>query len=683
MLKTLTTFKTILFLLLIQLFFLPETVLALSPVEVAEKVNPATVGIYALSPTGKFYGTGVIISSKGYVLTSTTVIPQNSNEISVYFANHTKESARVIKRAEKTQSVLLMLNNYQDKSYPFLALNKSSPLIGEEVFTAGNANNMIKLGDGVSFSAGVVSGIYKLENSKNPDNYQGDLIETDAAINDGQDGGGLINTNAEVIGIISKEFSPLRWQGTSIPINAILDELALPSFIENDLTVISSSFPTTQPPFINKLTAIKNSLVSINVDRLYSNEKIIFPEWTEYKSAINEWENLSSAEKRRRIVDFFSCHNLITANQMLRRPDNAVTGILISPEGHILTSAFNVESADSVYIEQKTQKRKLPQYVNSIENLTDYDLSSLEKINNRVISIEITLADGRKKLAEILGFNIPLGIAVLKINSSQPLPFFDIKNNSATAVTGEEIALIGKVANSYTINTGIISAKDRDNGNYFQFDALLNYGNSGGPVINKEGKFLGIATRPLTPSPISGIILPFSHNNSAFSAKPSLNDYTNSPNSGIGMSAKAEKVIATLPKLFSGAGIKKGNHLNLGLSPDKVNSFSSTIIVDRVQKNSPAEKAGFQKNDIIKSLDGVGVRSWLEINRYISQKKKGQIITFVIERPLEKPYLLLNGKKIDTIDKLNNFITNSNDQQVIKGKVFKPVITQKIYVTLD
>ena len=83
--------------------------------------------------------------------------------------------------------------------------------------------------------------------------------------------------------------------------------------------------------------------------------------------------------------------------------------------------------------------------------------------------------------------------------------FYDISNNYHTPVLGERIAVLGAVENSYTINTGIVSAASRDNGNYFQIDALLNYGNSGGPVINAKGDFLGLAARPLTPSPISAV----------------------------------------------------------------------------------------------------------------------------------------------------------------------------------
>lgn len=666
-----------------QILFLSYKAHALTPTEIAKKVNPATVGLYAASGTDKYYGTGVIISPEGHILTSTTVIPDNTDEITVYFSDHTRVQAEVIRRSENSQSVLLKISSPAPRQYPFLSLNTFPPSIGEDAYTAGNANNMIKLGDGVSFSAGVVSGIYSLPSSPESQRYTGTVIETDAAINDGQDGGGLINSNAEVIGIISKDYSTLRWQGTSIPVSAILQDLQLTADSPAGFSILSRPSTETADTFTADIQKIADSLITLKVERLYESEKIAFPDWKNYNSRLKDWNDLSPTEQRRKLVDFFSAEKLVTANQMIRRPEDAVTGIIISSEGHILTSAFNVESSDSVFVRSSDNSRKLPEYINSIEDLTKYDINAFEKITNRVISIEVTLADGSTKNAEILGFNLPLGTALLKISPDNTLPYYDINSNSTDAILGEDIAILGKYADSCTINTGIISAANRDNGNYFQVDALLNYGNSGGPVINKAGQFLGIATRPLSPSPVSGIILPFSSNGDQYSGRPALSDYNNSPNSGIAMAAKAERIISSLPEMINGAGISKSQSVSLGIHPDQKKAFSNYIIVDTVQKNSPAEKAGFQKGDIIKSLDGVGVRSWQEIYRYIAQKQQGQVITFVIERPLEKPYLLLNGKKIDTIEKLNNFILNNNDQNKVNGKIFKPSITQKIYVTLD
>ena len=88
----------------------------------------------------------------------------------------------------------------------------------------------------------------------------------------------------------------------------------------------------------------------------------------------------------------------------------------------------------------------------------------------------------------------------------------------------------------------------------------------------------------------------------------------------------------------------------------KDDPYSSEIVVGSIAKDSPAEKAGFKKGDIIKEMDGIGIRSWSEINNYVSQKKEGQVIIFSIRRPLDKPYILLNGKKITNSEEFFLFL---------------------------
>lgn len=59
----------------------------------------------------------------------------------------------------------------------------------------------------------------------------------------------------------------------------------------------------------------------------------------------------------------------------------------------------------------------------------------------------------------------------------------------------------------FTLNAGIVSAETRSRGNQFQFDALINYGNSGGPVITTDGKICGVAIQAMSPGPEMGRLL--------------------------------------------------------------------------------------------------------------------------------------------------------------------------------
>ncbi len=670
--------------LIVTFLLVSEDVYAYSPVKVAELAKPATVGVYTSMNSDKFYGTGVIISKTGLLLTSTTVVPANAEEINIYFEDHTSLPAHIIESSPTTQSVLLQIENPTARTFPFLPLQSAMPILGEKVYTLGNANNMIKLGDGVSFSAGVVSGIYPVAISdiSNAKLNTLEVIETDAAVNDGQDGGALINSSAEIIGIISKDYSTLRWQGTAIPIHNIIKDIAA---LSQDVTINiqHQRQESPNPVFTTPAAAISPNLVSIRVERLYPPEELEFPNWLKYKAGITEWDSMDESEQRRIIVDFFSTERLVSANQMLRRPPTAVTGLLISADGYILTSAFNIESGDSVYIDRNSGEIRQTKYSGNMDKFIAQAQENVEKISNRVVALEVTLSDGRTFSAGIKGFSTPLGLALLKIEPTEPLPFFDLTLNQSNPKLGEEIAVLGANQTTYTINTGIVSAPARNNGTYFQVDALLNYGNSGGPIINNEGKILGIATRPLTPSPVSGSILPFTHlPNTIENDFPALSSFSNTPNSGVSMGVNASKIITALPELMNGEGINNSEFLSLGIAPSAQDPYSSKIVVGNISKGSPADLAGFKTGDIISKMDGIAVSSWSDIFKYIAQKRENQVVIFQIKRPLEEPHLLLNGKKVSNAVELYDFIKSSKDGAKISGYVSSPGINQKLYVTL-
>ena len=88
----------------------------------------------------------------------------------------------------------------------------------------------------------------------------------------------------------------------------------------------------------------------------------------------------------------------------------------------------------------------------------------------------------------------------------------------------------------HTFNTGIVSAPSRNRGYQFQTDALLNYGNSGGPVVDAAGNFLGIATAPIEPDTVLGRLVP----------PQQLMRWTRAPNSGVGMVALADRIASAI-----------------------------------------------------------------------------------------------------------------------------------------
>src|SRR4029453_17704372 len=154
------------------------------------------------------------------------------------------------------------------------------------------------------------------------------------------------------------------------------------------------------------------------------------------------------------------------SNPLDRQPDRnpedlrrgAGTGFLIDTEGHILTNQHVVEPADR---------------------------------------ITVRLADGRSLRAKRIGIDPDTDIALIKVDSPEPLPFAPLGDSDALRV-GEWVVAIGNpLAYEHTVTVGVVSfiggklfhsSLDR----YIQTDAAINFGNSGGPLINARGEVIGI-----------------------------------------------------------------------------------------------------------------------------------------------------------------------------------------------
>lgn len=96
--------------------------------------------------------------------------------------------------------------------------------------------------------------------------------------------------------------------------------------------------------------------------------------------------------------------------------------------------------------------------------------------------------------AELIGYDLEMDVAVLKITSAQN--YLEFENSDNVQIGEKVIALGNPLGLSFSVSEGIISARDREGINnlnaYFQVDVPLNSGNSGGPLVNKEGKVVGI-----------------------------------------------------------------------------------------------------------------------------------------------------------------------------------------------
>jgi serine protease Do len=185
----------------------------------------------------KGLGSGFIISPDGYILTNDHVAG-NAKEITVTLTSREKYKAELIGTDAATDIALLKI---EGKDFPFLKLGRSDDiLIGEWAIAMGNPFGLFEISDKPTVTVGVVSATGMNLNSEGGRYYR-DMIQTDAAINSGNSGGPLLNSNGEVIGVNSVIFSPNQGNiglGFAIPINrvkSVADELRRNGKIERNL----------------------------------------------------------------------------------------------------------------------------------------------------------------------------------------------------------------------------------------------------------------------------------------------------------------------------------------------------------------------------------------------------------------------------------------------------------------
>jgi serine protease Do len=252
------------------------------------------------------------------------------------------------------------------------------------------------------------------------------------------------------------------------------------------------------------------------------------------------------------------------------------SGVLISPDGEILTNNHVIEGAQGS--DDKPQ-------------------------------IEVKLSDGRTFPGKVLGRDKELDIALVKIDASA-LPFAKL-GDSDKAKVGEWVVAIGNpLGLEHTVTQGIISAKgrrlDAGLGAYLQTDAAINRGNSGGPLLNLRGEVLGI------------------------------NTLIRADGQNIGFAVPISEVTRILKYLRSGQPVSRGY---LGIQLAQLNgAFQDALgakegaVVSSVERGAPADKAGIQRLDVITGVEGQPISSPDELVAAISSRRAGETVKLQILR---------------------------------------------------
>ena len=242
--------------------------------------------------------------------------------------------------------------------------------------------------------------------------------------------------------------------------------------------------------------------------------------------------------------------------------------------------------------------------------------------NNHVVrdavKVKIFNIDKEEFTAKIIGTDPKTDLALLKINVKN-VSYVDLGDSSAVEV-GEWVLAIGNpFGQDSTVTSGIISAKGRQLGlaqyeDFLQTDAAINMGNSGGPLINMKGEAIGINSTILTPS---------------------------AGNIGIGFAIPSNMAKKVVSDLKSKGKVVRGwfgiQITNVTESDAKdLDLPTAGALINRVEENSPAQKAGLKRYDLIVAINGKAVKAAADLQMEIANSTPGDEIEVTIFRNRDK-----------------------------------------------
>ncbi len=288
------------------------------------------------------------------------------------------------------------------------------------------------------------------------------------------------------------------------------------------------------------------------------------------------------------------------------RQEGIGSGVIVTADGYILTNNHVVEGADE---------------------------------------LKITLADDRDFIAKVIGSDPKTDIAVLKIDAKD-LPTVTLADSDKLRV-GDVVFAVGNPLNvGQTVTMGIISAKGRSKlgllenvsgyEDFIQTDAAINMGNSGGALVDARGRLIGINSAILSPS---------------------------RGNIGIGFAIPINLASFIMNSLAETGAVARGY---LGVTSDTMTADiaeqlglpkeSRGVVVTDIDPDSPAEKAGLKRTDVILAFNNHAISNWEELRLLVAQvvpetkatlkivrDGKPRTIEVTLGKVTEKPNELIDG----------------------------------------
>ena len=271
------------------------------------------------------------------------------------------------------------------------------------------------------------------------------------------------------------------------------------------------------------------------------------------------------------------------------------SGVIISPDGYIITNHHVIENSSEVIV---------------------------------------TTNDNKEYEAEIIGSDEVTDVAVLKINSNEKFEYI-LFGDSENSQIGQWVLAVGNPYNlNSTVTAGIISSKSRDlneydqiNQSFIQTDAAVNIGNSGGALVNINGELIGINTA--IQSMTGGFV-------------------------GYSFAIPSNIVRKIFEDILEYGDVQKGllgvRGVALKSSYSRQLNLTDTegFYIDIIEPGFGADLAGLKKGDIIKEIDGIKINKFSDLSGYLSTKRPGDRVNVIYSRENR-----LN-RTIVTLQKVNN-----------------------------
>lgn len=244
--------------------------------------------------------------------------------------------------------------------------------------------------------------------------------------------------------------------------------------------------------------------------------------------------------------------------------------------------------------------------------------------NNHVIEgadeIEVEFFSGKTLPAKVVGKDDKTDIAVLKVESPEPLPFVEFGDSDKARVGDWVLALGNPLGQGFSASTGIVSARNRAlSGTYDDFiqtDAAINRGNSGGPLFNMDGQVIGVNTAILSP---------------------------NGGSIGIGFSM-ASNVVSKVVQQLEEFGETRRGWLGVKIQP-VTEDIADSLGLDAAQgamvtdvPTGPAAQAGMKAGDVITRFAGGDVKDPRDLVRRVADAPVGEAVDVTVMR---------DGKPVD------------------------------------